>query len=163
MTIIIIWQRPLELRFRCPTKTQWFLTSQVILSVVELPAYIYAVTSTHFSTKYLCIKNCNQDVLCKSCQHIAVTSTNFPTKHLCIKNHNQDDLCKSCQHIELDVVDWSLGKEARLFSLSHIHWSCTHCIRFHWGFDISQIIFLSISCVMFSLHIPIKPHSSLSW
>ena len=34
----------------------------------------------------------------------------------------------------LDVADWLVGKEACLLPVTHLHWSCSHCIGFHWGF-----------------------------
>ena len=74
---------------------------QVILSVVELPAYIYAV-----------ISRLKKIIICQQ----SIISISF--------------LLLSC----LDVADWLVGKEACLLPVTHLHWSCSHCIGFHWGF-----------------------------
>ena len=77
---------------------------QVILSVVELPAYIYAVISRLQKQSLSAMSSSNQSF--------------------------QDFLELSC----LDVADWLVGKEACLLPVTHLHWSCSHCIGFHWGF-----------------------------
>ena len=81
---------------------------QVILSVVELPAYIYAV-----------ISRLKKIIICDVLQQ-SIISISF--------------LVLSC----LDVADWLVGKEACLLPVTHLHWSCSHCIGFHWGFFLTS-------------------------
>ena len=85
--------------------------SQVILSVVELPAYIYAVIIFVFPMFH------NQ-------QYFYV---------LIWPRHCQIFLFLDVLQLFSDVVDRPLGKEASLLPLSHLHWGRPHCICFHWG------------------------------
>ena len=149
------------------------LASQVILSVVELPAYIYAVISRLPQSKYFTRKYIGTVivwitflVLSRYCQMLLIDlwgrkpvfslSLTFTGIALIVSAFIEVVqflliFLKSyfSNHISQDI-------SCHIFSLFHLHRSCTHCVRFYWGSDISQtsLIFIVIihfheqSCVM---------------